>query len=273
MYRICSLTSGQDPRDFVLFAMGGAGAVHAAGYAEGADVSRVATFPFSSVFGAFSTLALDILQTYERTYKLTLFHGSSQRYLTDELASFNATVAEMAAFARRDMSEEGFDLDTTGLVVDVSMCYGQQRKILPIRLDGFRIDGADGVRRVCDRFNKAYAAQFGEGATYPQAGIEANEIRLSAVGPVAKFAPSAKGNAGVTVVSALRGSRRAFWGPGFGNVDTPVYERDALPVEATIDGPVLCDAEDTVIVVPPGWSYHTDRFGFGWIERTARGAA
>jgi N-methylhydantoinase A/oxoprolinase/acetone carboxylase beta subunit len=34
-------------------------------------------------------------------------------------------------------------------------------------------------------------------------------------------------------------------------------------------GPVLCDAEDTVIVLPPGWQYRTDRFGFGWMERLA----
>jgi N-methylhydantoinase A len=272
MYRICSLTSGQDPREFVLFAMGGAGAVHAAGYAEGADVTRVATFPFSSVFGAFSTLALDILQTYERTYKMTLFRGATGEYLTAELAAFNATVAEMAAFARRDMSEEGFDLDRTGLVVDISMCYGQQRKILPIRVDGFRLDGVDDVRRVCDGFNAAYAAQFGEGATYPQAGIEMTEIRLSAVGPVAKYVPSARSNAAATVAAARRGSRSADWGPDAGRVDTPVYDRDSLPAETSIEGPIFCDAEDTVIVVPPTWRYTTDRFGFGWIERAVEAA-
>jgi N-methylhydantoinase A/oxoprolinase/acetone carboxylase beta subunit len=34
-----------------------------------------------------------------------------------------------------------------------------------------------------------------------------------------------------------------------------------------LQGPVLCDAEDTVIVLPPGWRYRTDKFGFGWMER------
>ena len=146
MYRICSFTAGHDPREFVLFSMGGAGAVHATGYADGADVDRIVTFPFSSVFGAFSTLALDILQTYEKTFHLTLFQGSSRRYLTAGLDAFNAATAELAAFARRDMHEEGFDLDEVDLVVDVSLCYGQQRKVLPIRLEGFTLRTEADVR-------------------------------------------------------------------------------------------------------------------------------
>jgi N-methylhydantoinase A/acetophenone carboxylase len=261
MYRICSLTSGQDPREFVMFAMGGAGAVHAAGYADGADISRIATFPFSSVFGAFSTLTLDILQTYERTFHLTLFHGASRTYPTDGLPAFNAAIDELRAFAERDMREEGFSLDEVGLVVDVNVCYGQQRKVLAIRLDGQGLRDAADVKALCDRFNTEYIASFGSGAAFPLAGIELNEIRLSAVGPVKKFMPP-RGAVGSDPEQARLGSRRAYF-------DTPVYDRDALGANVVLPGPVLCDAEDTVIVLPPGWRYRTDQFGFGWMERSA----
>ena len=266
MYRICSLTSGHDPREFVIFAMGGAGPVHAAGYADGADVSRVATFPFSSVFGAFSTLALDILQTYERTMHVTLYNGATGQYMIDELPTFNDVVAELLAFAKRDMSEEGFDLDTIDLFVDLSLCYGQQRKALPIRLHGFRLNDSDDVKQICDGFNAAYAAQLGEGATYPQAGIELNEIRLSAVGAVDKYTPKALVKRNEPVVGRS-GERRAYWGESAGFVQTPVYQRDSLEIGSRIVGPALCEADDTVIVVPPDWTYRTDAFGFGWIER------
>lgn len=266
MYRICSLTSGQDPRDFVLFAMGGAGAVHAAGYAEGADVARIATFPFSSVFGAFSTLALDILQTYERTFHLTLFHGATQTYLTSGLDTFNAAVAELEAFAERDMLEEGFRLDEVKLVVDVNLCFGQQRKTLAIRLDRHALRDAEDVRMLCEKFNTEYIATFGRGSAFLQAGIELTEIRLSAVGAVQKFVPPVCETMSSPERARL-GARRAFWGPDVGFIETPVYDRDRLGANVVLPGPVLCDAEDTVIVVPPGWNYRTDKFGFGWMER------
>ena len=66
--------------------------------------------------------------------------------------------------------------------------------------------------------------------------------------------------------AARLGSRQAYWGPDTGFVDTPVYDRDLIGAGVVLAGPILCDAEDTVIVVPPAWRYRTDRFGFGWIE-------
>lgn len=266
MYRICSLTSGQDPREFVLFAMGGAGPVHACGYAEGADISRIATFPFSSVFGAFSTLSLDILQTYERTFNLTLFKGATQTYAVDGLDDFNAVVAELQAFGRRDMVEEGFDLDAIDMVVDVNICYGQQRKVLTVRVEGGVLRDEADVRGLCERFNAQYADTFGKGATFPQAGIVLNEIRVSAIGVVPKIKP-AQSAASRDPETARSGSRKAYWGPAIGFIDTPVYDRDRLGANAVIAGPALCDAEDTVIALPPGWRYRTDTFGFGWMER------
>jgi N-methylhydantoinase A len=265
MYRICSLTSGQDPREFVLFAMGGAGPVHACGYAQGADITRIATFPFSSVFGAFSTLALDILQTYERTFHLTLFKGATQTYPVEGLDQFNKAVAELKAFAERDMVEEGFKPDEIDIVIDVNICYGQQRKVLAVRLEHEALRDEADVRRLCDKFNAQYAEAFGKGAAFPQAGIELNEIRLSAVGVVDKFVPTAS-EARRDPALARSGSRSAYWGPSVGFVDTPVYDRDGLGPNIILQGPALCDAEDTVIVVPPGWRYRSDTFGFGWLE-------
>lgn len=266
MYRICSLTSGQDPRDFVLFSMGGAGPVHAAGYADGADVDRIATFPFSSVFGAFSTLSLDIIQTYEVTHHVTFYDEDRGGYLVDRLDDFNQEVDSLLATARRDMEEEGFNFSEVELVVDLSLCYGQQRQSLAIRLDGYHLKDASDVQRLCENFNDAYAEQYGKSSVFVAAGIELNEIRLNAIGPVSKYTLPTS-NADPDFSKAKKKDRQAYWGEQTGSVDTPVYERDLLTPGAKITGPALCDAEDTVIVVPPGWTYRTDNRGVGWTER------
>jgi N-methylhydantoinase A/acetophenone carboxylase len=266
MYRICALMSGQDPRDFVLFALGGAGPVHATGYADGTDVSRVATFPFSSVFGAFSTLAMDVLQTYEKTVNLNLFSHKDGSYAVDNIGRFNEEASRLMEFGRRDMEEEGFDFSTVRLELEVHMCYGQQRQTLPVKVARFPLTGAADIKALCDAFNAQYAAKFGEGACYPEAGVEMVEMRLNAVGNAEKYtptriAPDTNPNASRT------GSRKAYWGPEHGFVETPIYRRETLGGGVVIEGPVICEAVDTVIVTPPGWRFRTDEWGIGWIER------
>jgi N-methylhydantoinase A len=152
------------------------------------------------------------------------------------------------------------------MVVDANICYGQQRKVLSVRVeDGALRDEAD-VRRLCERFNAQYGETFGKGATFPQAGIVLNEIRLSAIRSVPKI-KLVESAASDGLGPARSGSRSAYWGPPVGFVETAVYDRDRLGANIVIAGPALCDAEDTVIVLPPGWRYRTDCFGFGWMER------
>ncbi|MSQ71810.1 MAG: hydantoinase/oxoprolinase family protein [Betaproteobacteria bacterium] len=265
MYRICTLISGQDPRDFVLFALGGAGPVHAAGYAEGTDVGRIATFPFSSVFGAFSTLGMDIVQSYEKSVNLNLYSYRTQSYSTDNIAVFNAEVEKLVELSRRDMEEEGFDLSRISTQLELQMCYGQQRQTLPIVVPELKLASAENIKTVCDLFNDTYAEKYGKGACYPEAGIEVVELRLNAIGPVDKYVMEKQPRAGKD--GAKAGSRAAYWGPERGLVATPIYLRDSLASGVEIDGPAIVEADDTVIIAPPGWRYHTDDYGIGWLER------
>ena len=266
MYRIAALTSGHDPRDFVLFALGGAGPVHAAGYAEGTDVSRVATFSVSSVFGAFSTLTLDVLQTYEKTLNLNLYSHKTGGYAAQNAARFNAEVDTLLEFANRDMQEEGFDFSKVRLEAEIQMCYGQQRQTLPIKVPRMRLANAADIKEVCDAFNAAYAEKYGKGAVYPEAGIEMVQLRLNAIAPAAK-SPLTKIAPDADPERSRVGTRKVYWGPETGLVETPIYRRETMGAGVVLAGPVLCEAEDTVIVTPAGWRFRTDEWGVGWIEK------
>jgi N-methylhydantoinase A len=43
--------------------------------------------------------------------------------------------------------------------------------------------------------------------------------------------------------------------------DTPYFDRASLPVDRPMQGPAILLQTDSTTVVPPGWSYHADRFG------------
>ncbi len=178
--------SGQDPRDFVVFSLGGAGPLHAAGYADAGDVRRVATFPFSSVFGAFSTLTLDVLQTYERTLNARLY-ATRSGLTAATVPVINEAIAELLQQADRDMREEGFDMAAIRFEIEGALSYGQQRQTLAVKLHKYPIADLDDVGQICTDFNNAYRDKFGEGSGYPDAGIELVEVRINAVAPASKF--------------------------------------------------------------------------------------
>ena len=48
------------------------------------------------------------------------------------------------------------------------------------------------------------------------------------------------------------GSREAFFDGEF--VETPIYNRDGLPVDQSISGPAVLEADESTTLVPPDWT-------------------
>lgn len=267
IYRIAAQMSGLDPRDFVAFAYGGAGPVHAAGYADAADVSRVATFDFGSVGGAYGTLSLDVTQTYERTHVDILF-SASDGYQGAVIEPLNEAIGVLLDEARRDMAEEGFDLDALTFELEALLRFGQQRHTLPIQLPAEPVRDLDVIEDLVARFVTAYGDAFGKGAVFIDAGVEIMGLRLSAIGAVAQPAGSGLSGEAVDPTTEAVGHRLAYWGFDHGEQETPVHRRDRLPADTVLTGPALVESADTVCVVPPGWSYRLDDRRVGWLEKS-----
>ena len=65
---------------------------------------------------------------------------------------------------------------------------------------------------------------------------------------------------------AQTGTRRAYW-RDIGWHETPVYDRNLLKPGHTFNGPGLIEAEDTTVVVEPGWSFAIDEFANGVLRQ------
>jgi N-methylhydantoinase A len=51
-------------------------------------------------------------------------------------------------------------------------------------------------------------------------------------------------------------------------MSTPVYWRPGLPAGTIVTGPVIIEAVDSTIVVPPGWTGRVDDMGFIRLSRS-----
>ena len=268
IYRQTAL-EGHDPRDFTMFAFGGAGPVHAAAVAGYADVHTVATFPHGSEFNAYGVATMPVMQTYERTRMVQLFDGDDY---TDSADAFNDVVQGLIALAERDMAEEGFGLDAVGLRLELDMNYGGQHHT--VRLDSPRLmlESADDVVAVCDAFNDVFAAAYGAGSIHPYGGILIQLFRLvaGASGYRLEARPRPVGTTSSSGESSGRSVREVCW-PGDGTVDTVVYDRAGLPDGFSTAGPALMEDIDTVVAVPPGWTYTLDEQRTGWLTRPETG--
>ena len=265
LYMRTALNSGSDPREFTAFAVGGAGPVHAAGYAEFADVRRIALPPFAGAFGAFGTLSMDLVQTYEKGRKVVIRMPGSTEFEPAAAAVLNGEIEELLVSARRDIAEEGLDPDAVSFVLELQMSYGMQRQTLDVPHSGLHIDGAADLSDLFDRFQNAYADSFGEGSTSPESGAEVRLVRLNVIGASEKLSlPSFEA---ASSPASPTGSRRVLWDLERGWEETPVYRLDELGPSAAIDGPALIEAEDSVGAAPRGWSFRLDEHRMGWLEK------
>jgi len=262
---------GHDPRTFTVFAAGGAGATHAAGYAEAVGATTVMTFPFSSVFCAFGASTTDVLHIYERSRHLTVTQFMQPGFALDTDA-FNGVVAQLLDEARLDFELEGYSADRLQTSLELDMRYKTQLNQTRVTVPKAFLDGDDDVQQLCDGFNEAYARQYSPEAAFPQAGIDIEEFHLKVWVPSDRE-PAVKhelvpGDGG----AARTGERPVYWGPA-GTVTTSVFDRERLVPGDAFTGPAIVESDDTTTVVPIGWHYRIDEYGNGVMERGVRADA
>lgn len=257
---------GHDPRKFVIFACGGAGATHACGFAPYVGAKSVVVPAMASIFGAFGASTMEIQQVWDISHTLKLFRWDKQAYLED-LEAFNQVVRELKSLAVRDLQLEGFSEDRISFRLELDMRYGSQYHLTKIELPQLFLRGVEDVESLCDLFTRRYSEIYSPEAAFPVGGINVEGFYLAASVPAPrkefKPAPLAAAGAG----AACRGQRPACFNPADGLVDTPVYDWLALLPGNCVAGPALIEAPDTTYVIEPGWHYRMDAYRNGILDK------
>jgi N-methylhydantoinase A len=238
-----SIMRGHDPRDFALFAYGGAGPLHAALVADELGCPRVVVPPMPGNFSAFGLLVADVRHDYARTRVVP----------TAELPieELHAILAGMREEGRRRLEAEGFAPDAMHFEARLDMRFIGQAFELSVPV----MERPQSMAEVDAAFLDAYRKRYSYAVPSP---AEIVTFRLTAYGRVAK-PELPKARSGGTLQDARTGERPVAFEGRF--APTPIYDRAALPIGAAIDGPAIVEEPGSSTIVPPGFNASVDGFG------------
>ncbi|WP_430423129.1 hydantoinase/oxoprolinase family protein [Methylibium petroleiphilum] len=255
MLRKVAVEAGHDPRDFVVYAFGGAGPAHCAAYGAnvGAKEVLVPLGPVASAFSAFGLAASDISVVRELSDPAA-FPLDPQA----AAANFERLEREVAAVLER----QGIRFVATRMEREIDMRYGMQMGEVATPVAGGPPTAVT-LQAAADRFEQLYAQLYGQGAGFRDAGIQALTYRVRGTGvlPVSPELPEIAAADGGPVRDALIEHRPICLDIGVGYVDTPAYDYTRLRAGHVIDGPAVIQVPTTTVVVPQGMRGTIDRLG------------
>ncbi|GAB4079130.1 hydantoinase/oxoprolinase family protein [Modestobacter muralis] len=246
------VTSGHDPRDFVLYAFGGAGPMHCASYAADLDVSEVVVplGPTAAVFSAYGLAASDIVLTAEL---------SAPSNFPVEPEVFNGAFAGLRRELESRLSAQALRFSEVAYRNEVDMRYTMQLAEVATPVPTGELDAAD-LDAVGASFGQRYEQLYGRGSGFAEAGLQLITYRTQAVGvlpirPTLGAVEQSSGDAQPT------SQRRVFLDARRGWQDADIYDYGVLAEGHELKGPAVVEAPTTTVALPEGCVGRVDRLG------------
>jgi N-methylhydantoinase A len=246
--RMVSLQRGYDPRDFVLFAFGGAGPVHAAALARELAIPKVIVPARPGITSALGCLVADVRHDFVKTL--------NQDLLRLDVGAARATLAAHVDEGRRLLASEGVEVETVTVQHEADMQFVGQTHVLTVPLPTTDF-GRDDLLLA---FETAYWQRFEVELEHMRCLVV--NLRSTVIGR--RRDVSLNGLAGETASGGsfddAREATRQVWFDG-GWRETPVYRRERLAPGVTGTGPAIVEQLDATTVVEPGDRVRVDAFG------------
>src|SRR5437773_8329899 len=252
--RKVTVEKGFDPRDFVLFAFGGAGPAHAGVFARELGVRKV-VIPqrkAASTWCAFGAAAADVLHIFEHTEIMPT--PVPAKRINEQLDALEKRAVQLLKSegieAKRHRFEFSLDVRHKGQINEVEITLPWTR--LPNHYEA----------QLRHLFVRRYEQLYGRGSALAGAQLElvVARLRAKALTPQPKLVKAKKSSARIPK-AAVRKKRDIYW-PDLGKRrSTPVYDGEALASGNKIAGPAIVETADTTVVVQPGTRLRVDALG------------
>ena len=238
-----SVERGYDLREFALVTMGGAAALHAADIARELNMARVIVPPMSGNFSAVGLVVADIQHDYVRTY--------ARKAPDIDPAHLLSVFREMEDAGMQQLAAEKVSRDAFKTTWSADLRYeGQSWELnTPIKRTE-RLDKG-GIRRIAEDFHKIHEQVYSYAE--PDEVVEFINLRVRVLGKNPTLSlPKQEGDRQPAPVP-WKEMRRVYLDQ-VGWQEIPVYERDRLPVGATIAGPSIVEEQISTTLIPRGYA-------------------
>lgn len=237
--RMVSLGKGHDPRDFALFAFGGAGPLHAAALARELGIPRVMVPARPGITNALGCVVADLRHDFVRTV--------NRPVASLDVALVKSVLEEQRAEGEALIAQETVQPERIECVHTADMQFVGQTHLINVPLPGPEVDRDTLQALFEDAYYKRFKVRLPEiranlvNLNTSVIGVRADIDLASLIDPAGRVA---------TLAEALN-ERRLVWFAGDWH-DTPVYAREKLPLDAVIEGPAILEQLDTTTVIEPG---------------------
>ena len=255
LVRRATIERGLDPRDFVLFSIGGASGIHAVEYARELGIRQVVIPQTAAVQGPLGLVSADIL------YEV----GMAVRYRSPiRIGKLNTDIDSARDQALQHLSDLDFEPEQTRVEASLDMRY-------PFQAHNISVEIASGSRSIVGEaslranFTSLYEREYGPGSTYADADIEVTAVRVRAFGlinrpSISPVEPGPKNDATDQPVS----HRRAYVMAHQCFQELPVFDIEksrGRQLRDIVEGPAILESAVNTIVLNDGDSATQDPYG------------
>ncbi|WP_434724852.1 hydantoinase/oxoprolinase family protein [Mesorhizobium sp. RIZ17] len=246
--RMVSVSRGHDPRDFALFAFGGAGPLHATALARELGLPRVLVPARPGITNALGCVVADLRHDFVNTINQPV-------KLLDE-----AALREVLERHRNEgealIAKEAVKPDAIRVTHSADMQFVGQTHIINVPLPSSSVS-RETLQLL---FEKAYFARFKVELPEIRANLVNLNTSVTGVRPQIDLSKLIDPAGRTATLEEARREIRPVWYHGTWH-DTPVYAREKLPLDAVIEGPAILEQMDATTVLEPGDRARSDADG------------
>ncbi len=244
--RMISVEKGHDPREFVLFAFGGAGPLHATAIASELGVPKVVVPRFPGITSALGCMMADVRHDY--------VHSLHRPLDTISGPEVDAILEQQAVAGRELIERENVDVSHVDIAHEADLLFRGQSHIfrVPVESPGF-----DPVQARAT-FDRMYREHFA--IALPEMVAVLVSLRSTVTGRRRVIDTDMLRIDGEQETKSDRVRTRPVWFNGEW-LETPIHRRGALEPGTVIEGPAIIEQIDTTIPVEPGVRAHVDALG------------